>query len=136
MLKNATDSFAIRLDTDPRRWMPNGATATINEAVLIPNEVPEGDYNLYLHLPDASSALKNNPRYAVRFANVGTWDAKSGMNSLLSSIHITEGSEGWIPVEIEKEPSTSRKIIVNGQLFILRGDRIYTVQGQEVYKGK
>ena len=35
-------------------------------------------------------------------------------------------------ISIDSPDTATRKILLNGQIFILRGDKIYTVQGQEV----
>ena len=33
---------------------------------------------------------------------------------------------------VQAENITSRKVMINGQIFILRGEKVYTVTGQEV----
>ena len=71
---------------DPRRWAPS-ADSTISQSITIPVNVSPGTYKLGLWLPDASSSLKNNPAYSVRFANSGTWDAPTGTN-ILTNIQI------------------------------------------------
>ena len=92
VFKNATDSFAVQLATDPRRWLPNKETTAINEAITIPNDAPAGTYNLYLNLPDAYASLAHDPRYSVRFANTGVWTASNGMNNLQAEIEISGGN--------------------------------------------
>ena len=89
VLMNADDSIAILLDSDPRTWLPNGVTTAINEQITIPNDVPDGSYNLYLNLPDAYASLAHDPRYSVRFANKDTWNASNGLNDLNASIEIS-----------------------------------------------
>lgn len=132
VLSNQQSVFSIPLQSDPRRWLPNGAETQIDEVLTIPTEVPNGTYELYLHLPDAAQTLASDPRYAVRFANVGTWDATTGMNRLNATITIgSKPGEGLDPV-----PSTatqSSKVLRNGQLLILRGDKIYDVMGNEIH---
>ena len=88
VLSNGTKTYSIALQSDPRRWLPNGVVTTINEQIAIPSSVPEGTYQLYLHMPDASSSLAANPKYAVRFANTDVWDATTGMNKLNASVTI------------------------------------------------
>ena len=92
VLKNQHSAFRIQMATDPRRWLPNSIVTTINETLNIPSDVPAGTYQLYLHLPDAAETLADDPRYAVRFANTGVWDATSGMNNLNASVTVTEGT--------------------------------------------
>ena len=92
VLKAADAQYKIQLQTDPRRWKPNGVVTTVNEQVTIPSNVPSGTYELYLYLPDAYSSIASNPAYAVRFANNNVWEASSGMNKLNASVTITGSS--------------------------------------------
>lgn len=128
VLKDATQTCALPLTSDPRRWKPNGAETVIDENVTVPSSLPAGEYQMYLHLPDAASLLAKDPRYAVRFANVGTWDETTGMNSLQASIQIssTEGLEGTDVLL----PST--KILHHGTLLIRRGNQFFTPLGERV----
>ncbi|MBQ4391444.1 MAG: DUF4832 domain-containing protein [Paludibacteraceae bacterium] len=88
VLKNGSQSYSIQLQSDPRRWLPNDAVTTINEQITIPTSVPEGTYQMYLHMPDKYASLASDPRFSVRFANTGVWDATTGMNSLNASVTI------------------------------------------------
>ena len=88
VLKNGNNKYSIQLQSDPRRWLPNDVVTTINEQITIPSSVPAGTYQLYLHLPDKYASLASDPRFAVRFANTGVWDATTGMNDLGASITI------------------------------------------------
>lgn len=92
VLKNASKSYPLRLDADPRRWKPNGVVSTINEQLPLPDGIESGTYQLYLYLPDAYASIADDPRYAVRFANTGVWDAETGMNSLNASVTVSGGS--------------------------------------------
>jgi len=94
VLKNGTESYAVMLQSDPRRWLPNNAVTTINEQVTIPSEVPAGTYQLYLHMPDASASLASDPRYAIRFANANVWEETTGMNSLNAMLTVTTATDG------------------------------------------
>ena len=44
--------------------------------------VAAGEYDVMVQLPDASESLADRSEYAVRFANVGVWEEKTGMNRL------------------------------------------------------
>ena len=92
VLKAGDAQYKIQLQTDPRRWKPNGVVTTVNEQVTIPSDVPSGTYELYLYLPDAYSSIASNPAYAVRFANNNVWEASSGMNKLNASVTIVGSS--------------------------------------------
>lgn len=135
VLRNQQSDFSLQLAADPRRWLPNGVTTTVSETVTIPADIPAGTYSLYLHMPDAYASIAADPRYAVRFANVGTWDAATGMNSLLASVEVqTSGSgiETLPAVPSATQPDAARKILRNGQLIIQREGKTYTPTGQEI----
>ena len=130
VLRNQNLEYSIPLTSDPRRWAPNNAVTTINETLSLPSDIPSGTYALYLYLPDASPSIAADPRYAVRFANVGTWDAATGMNDLLCSITVT--NEGGQSLQTHETNPQARKIIRNGQLLIQVGETTYTLQGNIV----
>ena len=128
VLKNEQTSYPILLQADPRRWIP-GQLLSISELVTIPADIPAGTYNLYLYLPDASPSIAADPRYAVRFANVGTWDASTGMNDLLCSVSVTnEGGQG---IEIQKTAPQVHKVLRNGQLLIQKGTDYFDALGRK-----
>ncbi|MGD8867486.1 MAG: DUF4832 domain-containing protein, partial [Gemmatimonadales bacterium] len=78
--------FAIP-SVDPRRWEP-GAQQTIRASFLLPESVPAGTYSLSLWLPDRAVSLRDRPEYAVRFANLGVWEAASGLNILVPGLEV------------------------------------------------
>ena len=128
VLKNEQTSYPILLRADPRWWVP-GQLLAISELVTIPADIPAGTYNLYLYLPDASPSIAADPRYAVRFANVGTWDASTGMNDLLCSVSVTnEGGQG---IEIQKTAPQVHKVLRNGQLLIQKGTDYFDALGRK-----
>ena len=128
VLKNEQTSYPILLRADPRWWVP-GQLLAISELVTIPADIPAGTYNLYLYLPDASPSIAADPRYAVRFANVGTWDASTGMNDLLCSVTVTnEGGQG---IEIQKTAPQVHKVLRNGQLLIQKGTDYFDALGRK-----
>ena len=89
VLKNATNTYSIPLSSDPRTWAPNSATTAINEYITLPATMAAGTYDLYLYLPDASASIAANPKYAVRFANQGIWQASTGYNILNKQVVVT-----------------------------------------------
>lgn len=89
VLKNGNKKYALKLSSDPRRWLPNGEISSIDEKLTVPTNVPEGVYQLYLYMPDAYETLASDPRYAVRFANADVWESATGMNSLNASVTVT-----------------------------------------------
>ena len=76
----------LALNTDPRRWSP-GSTTTISQTLTVPPSLPTGTYALLLNLPDPQ--LSSRPEYSVRFANQSTWEAATGLNSLLRTITVS-----------------------------------------------
>lgn len=129
VLKNAGGTYPIRLATDPRRWLPNGEQTTVSETVTVAQDIPAGTYNLYLHMPDAYESIAADPRYAVRFANIGTWDETTGMNSLLSSITIQENTGQGSESLNAQNALPCRKVFKDGCLLIERGNKTYTATG-------
>lgn len=139
VLKSSSKTYTIALQTDPRRWLPNNAWSAIREQVSIPSNVAEGTYHLYLWLPDQYESIKNDSRYAIRFANTNVWDSSTGYNDLKASINISNSTPkdpGALPQSIDetKEQANNQpqKIIENGIFYILYPDGTkYTILGQK-----
>lgn len=81
----------VELELDPRDWRPGASSFSL--ALRLPQDLPEGTYRLALWLPDAAVALRNDSRYAVRFANQGTWDEQTGYNHL-GELQVDASAEG------------------------------------------
>ena len=93
VLKSANAVYTIRLQSDPRTWLPNGVVSTIDEQITIPSNIANGTYQMYLRMPDAYASIASRAAYAVRFANENVWEASSGMNKLNASIVVSGGSD-------------------------------------------
>ena len=76
-----TQKFVYPQTEDPRFWLPGEHRFTLG-CTLDPNM--EGEYDLYLNLPDPYPSLHNDPRYSIRLANSGMWDSETGYNYLTS----------------------------------------------------
>jgi hypothetical protein len=127
VLKDAQHTFLLPMQTDPRRWLPNGVETVIEETLECPVDIPVGNYALYLYMPDAATSIDDTPKYAVRFANIGTWNEKTGMNSLMASLNVAEkNTENMLDTHILPQ---SRKELRNGQLLIIHGGESYTILG-------
>ena len=72
------DIYRVVPDCDPRFWFTD-VMQTI-EVSFVPKKA--GEYKLYLNLPDPMPNLHSNPRYSIRLANEGVWDAETGWNKL------------------------------------------------------
>ena len=131
VLKNGNKTYPIALKADPRRWLPNGYVSWINEQIDLPSDMPEGTYQLYLWLPDQYESIKNDSRFAVRFANTNVWDANTGYNNLNASIVIDRNAPmnpGELPEGVETISdeglgiSGPQKVIQDGIFYILMPD--------------
>jgi hypothetical protein len=74
--------------SDPRHWLPELGTFDLALGRSIPAGVAPGSYRLHLWLPDAAPALQNDPRHAIRLANLGLWDATTGWNDLQQTVQV------------------------------------------------
>lgn len=81
------------LAVDPRRWT-GGEINTISTELLVPEDLEEGTYSVALALPDIEPSLRDDPRYAIRFANQGIWNATTGENVLTTSLAVTSEAPG------------------------------------------
>lgn len=131
VLKNGNKTYPIALKADPRRWLPNGYVSWINEQIDLPSDMPEGTYQLYLWLPDQYESIKNDARFAVRFANTNVWDVNTGYNNLNASIVIDRNAPmnpGELPEGVETISdeglgiSGPQKVIQDGIFYILMPD--------------
>ncbi len=91
-------TFTLPLESiDPRHWLPG--EHIISTSLALPADAPEGEYRLALWLPDPAESLKNDPRYAIRFANEGVWEEAKGWNVLgtLTLTHAPVQTSGAAP---------------------------------------
>jgi hypothetical protein len=80
VLREAKSVFLTTLELDPRTWQPGSSSFTAK--VRLPSKISEGEYDLALWLPDEAETLRENPLYAVQFANEGTWEETTCYNIL------------------------------------------------------
>jgi hypothetical protein len=83
VLSSARGTVRVPFHSDARGWAPG--TTTISAAV---RGVGPGRYHAYLSLPAADARTAQDPRFAVRTANLGTWDAVRGLNDLQQTVVI------------------------------------------------
>lgn len=84
--KKDTQELVFPIDADVRKWF--SGLHSINVKLITDNNMPAGDYELFLFLPDSYESIAKRPEYAIRFANEGTWEASTGYNSLNRTITI------------------------------------------------
>ncbi len=83
--------YKAKLEIDPRAWEPG--TTTFTAKLHVPSNIEEGEYQLALWLPDGYETLRDNPLYAIRFANENVWDEVTGLNAL-GNVIVTESVSG------------------------------------------
>jgi hypothetical protein len=81
--------FIVKLTNDPRRWCMTDSSVAVNVSAPIPAATPEGQYAVYLNLPDPAGSIHNRPEYSIRLANKDVWEDASGYNSLLHKVTIS-----------------------------------------------
>lgn len=74
------DVYSFALEADPRFWFVG--SSEVNEMIHIPGDMPEGNYEILLNLPDPEPTLKNNPDFSIRLANEYLWEKETGFNNL------------------------------------------------------
>jgi uncharacterized protein DUF4832 len=94
VLASDTRWHAARLaSVDCRRW-DGGAEIGLAANLRVPATLPPGAYRLSLWMPDAALSLQYRPEYAIRFANVGTWNEASGYNVLTTDFRVDVNAAG------------------------------------------
>jgi Domain of unknown function (DUF4832)/Domain of unknown function (DUF4874)/Secretion system C-terminal sorting domain/Carbohydrate binding domain/Fibronectin type III domain len=78
----------LKINKDPRFWLPDNGNIVINESIAIPANLSVGEYDLLLNFPDPMSAINTRPEYSIRLANEDVWEATTGYNSLKRTITV------------------------------------------------
>ena len=77
---NPEQKFIYPQTEDPRFWLP-GEEHKFTLACNLDSSM-QGDYKLYLTLPDPYPSLHEDPRYSIRLANDSVWEEATGYNYL------------------------------------------------------
>lgn len=95
ILRNTVTKAKYRLVTneDPRFWF-SGDSISVDVSAGIVNEMPEGNYELLVHLADPEVLLHDRPEYSIRFSNESLWEDSTGYNSLDHVLEINSNVEG------------------------------------------
>ena len=75
---NPNEKHVFKQDVDPRFWLP-GEEHTFTLSCTLKNFI-EGQYKVYINLPDPYPSLHDDPRYSIRLANNDMWEAETGYN--------------------------------------------------------
>lgn len=91
LLRNTTSGeiHRVRLSDDPRFWLPERGTISLTHKICTSNDLPPGQYELLLNLPDPEPSLYSLPTYSLRLANEAVWEESTGYNRLLHTITVT-----------------------------------------------
>jgi len=81
--------YYLPVAEDVRLWLP-GETQDVNISAGLDKNMPAGQYQIFLNLPDPSSRLQDRPEYSIRFANKDVWEATKGYNLLQQSVTVGE----------------------------------------------
>jgi hypothetical protein len=95
ILGGASQNVVAKVAADTRTWA-SGQTITLSATFTAPSQT--GKYRLYLNMPDPAATLatqmplingdSTNSAYAIRLANEGAWDARTGWNNLSTVLNI------------------------------------------------
>ena len=79
----------LKLANDPRHWCMTDSPVAVSVSAVMPTSAPEGEYAVYLNLPDPAGSIRNRPEYSIRLANKDVWEDSTGYNSLLHKVTIS-----------------------------------------------
>ena len=96
---NPRQQYAYDIPQDPRHWQPE-ANQRIMTRVVLPAEMPAGDYDVALRLADPMPSLTYRPEYCIRLANNDMWDAATGLN-VIRTIHVNAATGPTSPYGIQ-----------------------------------
>jgi hypothetical protein len=122
------------MNSNPRFW--SGLTAfTVSENLPIPIDLPIGNYDLYLHLPDNYPSLSNRPEYAIQFANENVWDNVTGYNSLNHTVTIMPPlGNSNLEITMSPIPADSELIVATKSINEVKFS-VYNPLGQKINVG-
>jgi len=83
----STRTVLLPLFVDPRRWS-SGSARQVDISTVVPKGLASGSYEVLLNLPDAAPSLHRPADYAIRLANKGTWEPRTGYNRLLMQVTV------------------------------------------------
>ena len=91
VLRNGNNVYKAQIsgaNNDTRRWY--SGNIALNATATLPADMPNGNYELLLHILDFSNngAVAERPEYSIQLANTGTWEPNTGFNKLNHTISI------------------------------------------------
>jgi hypothetical protein len=137
----------VKLDIDPRRWCMTEGEVNVPFSAPLPENIPEGAYQVFLNLPDPYPKLHDRKEYSIQLANKNIWEDSTGYNSLQHKVsisltappsvagiirHETIDLNGLLPVRVQvtgkfldfimTQPVTSP---ITLEVFTLSGTRVW-----------
>lgn len=128
--KDTEKVYRLQSEVDPRFWQP-GVVPNISIKGGIPQNMPDGNYEILLHLSDPIKSLHDRPEYAIHLANPNVWEPQTGYNSLLAEVVINANATGQDyngQNFFTDEPYGGREFNIN-----FKGEPLYGVQPLDVY---
>ena len=120
------DGGFFRIDVDAtddlRLLLPGGGEKEQLSFAFDLTGVTAGEYDLLLNLPDPFASLENDPRYSIRLANEGVWEAATGFNDL------------GLRVTVVPEPTAATALAACGLLLRRRSRRAGTDPSEEPHE--
>lgn len=107
------ETWRVVTSEDPR-WWASGDTVSVNIKAGINFEIPQGQYEVFMHLADPEEKLHDRSEYAVRLANVGLWEDSTGFNRLNHIVTIDNNAHS--------DP-------YNGELYFSKDNRNTSLRG-------
>ena len=90
---NPGQVLRVDLPDRPRYWL-GGEVIRLRHDLGIPGDLPGGEYDVLLNLPDPAGTLRNRPQFSIRVANAATWEASTGFNRLNHRVIIEASARG------------------------------------------
>ena len=84
-----SEKHVFKQDVDPRFWLPEEEHKFTLSCTL--KDFQEGQYKVYINLPDPYASLHDDPRFSIRLANENMWESETGYN------YITTINVGGLP---------------------------------------
>lgn len=101
--KKGGNKYMVKLPDDPRLWLSN-ATHKVSHDIALPSDMPGGEYEIFLNLPDPRETLHNKPDYSIQLANEKVWRKKQGYNYLHTVDVGASDSESASKASLSLEP--------------------------------
>ncbi len=110
VLESDENTYEIRTDIDPTAW-DSKSTVNINKEIKLPENIPLGNYRVYLRISYYGDLRNDNNYKAIRLANDEIWNSEIGAN-YIGKVEVKE----YVPpkeeeVEPPKNPEDDKPVI-------------------------